>query len=70
MIIHLIIKKQKYKNNRISSRFYKSVIKNYNDMTMKLLLNVSFILSIINAGFITDMNDDIKCNTIINTDSI
>jgi hypothetical protein len=60
MIIHLIIKKQKYKNNRISSRFYKSVIKNYNDMTMKLMLNVSFILSIINAGFITDMNNDIK----------
>ena len=57
VIIHLM---KKCKNNSISKRLYKSFIKLlYNDMIMKLVQNVSFILSIINTGFITDINKDI-----------
>jgi hypothetical protein len=58
--MHLMIKKQKCENNPVSSRLHKSFIKKiYNNMEMKLMQDVSFILSIINTGYITDFNEDI-----------
>jgi hypothetical protein len=61
MIIHSMIKKTKnIRTIAYQAGFIIPLLKNYNDMTMKLMRNVYFILSIINAGFITDMNNDIK----------
>jgi hypothetical protein len=55
-----MIKNKNIRTIAYQAGFIIPLLKNYKDMTMKLMLNFSFILSIINAGFITDMNNDIK----------